>query len=105
MLKAHKNPRFVHGFQLPYEFDYVKKLCRKQAKVMQNLENDHTGGIAQNKKYRRLKLGGGQAYDRSRNEDAYNIGVNSLAKPGQTEGLYMFQKQECLTPCYMSIYT
>jgi predicted deacetylase len=28
-----------------------------------------------------------------------------LAKPGQTEGLYMFQKQECLTPCYMSIYT
>jgi hypothetical protein len=71
MSKAHEIPRFVHGFQPPYEFDYITKLCRKQAEVMQKLEHDHIGGIVQSearyKNYRRLKLGGGQTYDRSRN--------------------------------------
>jgi hypothetical protein len=44
-------------------------LCRQQAEVIQNHENEHVRDIGQSdarhKKYKRLKLGGGQAYDRS----------------------------------------
>jgi hypothetical protein len=68
-------PRFtpVHdlhtAFNLPYVYDYITKLCRQQAEVIQNHENEHVRGIGQgevrHRKYKRLKLGGGQAYDRS----------------------------------------
>jgi hypothetical protein len=44
---------------------YITKLCKKQAEVIQNHENKHVRGIAQDearyRKYTRLKLGGGQA--------------------------------------------
>jgi hypothetical protein len=44
-------------------------LCRQQAKVVLNHDNENVGyigqGEAQHRKYKRLKLGGGQAYDRS----------------------------------------
>jgi hypothetical protein len=57
------------AFNLPYVFDYITKLCRKQAEVMWNHENEHVRGIGQgearHRKYKRLKLGGGQTYDRS----------------------------------------
>jgi hypothetical protein len=50
-------------------YDYIPKLCRKQAEVIRNHENEHVRGIgkgeARYRKYKRLKLGGGQAYDRS----------------------------------------
>jgi hypothetical protein len=43
-------------------------LCRKHAEVIQNRENEHVRGIkegeARHRKYKRFKLGGGQAYDR-----------------------------------------
>jgi hypothetical protein len=43
---------------------YTTKLCRQQAEVIQNHENEHVRGIGQSeakyKKYKRLKLGGGQ---------------------------------------------
>jgi hypothetical protein len=43
--------------------------CRKQAEVTQNHENANVRNIGQgelrHRKYRRLELGGGQAYDRS----------------------------------------
>jgi hypothetical protein len=60
----------VHtAFNLPYVHDYVTKLCRQQAEVIQNHENAHVRGIGQGearrRKYKRLKLGGGQACDRS----------------------------------------
>jgi hypothetical protein len=46
----------------------MKKLCRQQAEVIQNYENEHVRYIglreARHRKYKRLKLGGGQAYDR-----------------------------------------
>jgi hypothetical protein len=49
-------------------------LCRKQAEVTQNQENEHVRGIGQgearHRKYKRLKVGGGQAYDRSSDKDA-----------------------------------
>jgi hypothetical protein len=50
-------------------YDYIAKLCRQQAQVIQNNENSHIRYNGQSKakhrKYKRLKLGGGQAYDRS----------------------------------------
>jgi hypothetical protein len=51
-------------------YDYITKLYRQQAEVIQNHENDYVRGIGQgearHRKYKRLKLGGGQAYNRSR---------------------------------------
>jgi hypothetical protein len=44
-------------------------LSKQQAEVIQNHENVNVRNIgqgeAQHRKYKRLKLGGGQAYDRS----------------------------------------
>jgi hypothetical protein len=55
--------------KLPYIYNYVTKLCRQQAEVIQNHENANARKIGQGKprhsKYKGLKLGGGQAYDRS----------------------------------------
>jgi hypothetical protein len=55
------------AFSLPHAYDYSTKLCRQQAEVTQNHENEHVRSIGQGearqRKYRRLKLGGGQAYD------------------------------------------
>jgi hypothetical protein len=56
-------------FKIPYMYDYITKLCRKQAEVILNHENLNVlaigQGEARHRKYKRLKLGGGQAYDRS----------------------------------------
>jgi hypothetical protein len=54
------------AFNLPYRpiYDYITKLCRQQAEVIQNDENEHVRGIeqgeARHRKYKRLKLSGGQ---------------------------------------------
>jgi hypothetical protein len=54
------------AFNLPYAYDYITKLCRQQAEVIQNHKNEHVRGIGQgearHRKYKRLKLGG-QVYD------------------------------------------
>jgi hypothetical protein len=56
-------------FKLPYIYDYITKLCRQQAEVIQNHENANVHNIGQgeprHRKYKRFKFGGGQAYDRS----------------------------------------
>jgi hypothetical protein len=50
-------------------YDYITKLCRQQAEVIQNRDNENCRNIgqgeAQHRKYKRLKLGDIQAYDRS----------------------------------------
>jgi hypothetical protein len=50
-------------------YDYITKLCRRQAEVILNHENPNVPAIGQgeprHRKYKRLKLGGRQAYDRS----------------------------------------
>jgi hypothetical protein len=55
------------AFNLPYVYDYITKLCRRQAEVIQIHENESVRGIGQgearHRKYKRLELGGGQAYD------------------------------------------
>jgi hypothetical protein len=62
--------REIHmAFHLPYVYDYMTKLCRQQAEVILSHGNEnvrYTGqGEARHRKYKRLKLGGGQAYDLS----------------------------------------
>jgi hypothetical protein len=57
------------AFKLSYIYDYITKLCRQHAEVIQNNEKAYVRNIGQgeplHRKYKRLKLGGGQAYDRS----------------------------------------
>jgi hypothetical protein len=57
-------------FKLLYVYDYITKLCRWQAEVIQNHDNENVCSIGQvevrHRKYNRLKLGGGQAYNHSR---------------------------------------
>jgi hypothetical protein len=47
----------------------MTKLCRQQAEVIQNHNNENVRtieqGEARHRKYTRLKFGGGQTYDRS----------------------------------------
>jgi hypothetical protein len=56
-------------FRFPNIYDYITKLCRQQAEVIQNHENANVPNIGQgesrHRKYVSLKLGGGQAYDLS----------------------------------------
>jgi hypothetical protein len=58
------------AFNLPYVYDYITKLCRQQAEVIQNHENEHVRSIGQrearHRKYKRLILDGCRAYARSR---------------------------------------
>jgi hypothetical protein len=57
------------AFNIPYVYDYITNLCRQEAEVIQNHENEHIRSIGQgedrHKKYKRLELGSGQAYDRA----------------------------------------
>jgi hypothetical protein len=57
------------AFNFPYVYDYITKLCRQQAEVTRNHENEYVRDIEQGearyRKYKRPQLGGGQAYDRS----------------------------------------
>jgi hypothetical protein len=56
-------------FSIPYIYTYVTKLSRQQAEVIQNHGNANVRNSGQaearHRMYKRLKLGGGQAYDRS----------------------------------------
>jgi hypothetical protein len=57
----------LFAFNLPDVYDYIIKLCRQQAEVIQNHENANVSNIGQGearrRKYGRLKLGSGQATD------------------------------------------
>jgi hypothetical protein len=56
-------------FQIPYDYDYITKICGKQAQVIQNHENAHVHNIglgeARHRKCKKLNFCGGRAYDRS----------------------------------------
>jgi hypothetical protein len=51
------------AFHLPYVCDYMTKLCRQQAEVILNHDNENVRSIGQgearHRKYKGLKLGGG----------------------------------------------
>jgi hypothetical protein len=58
------------AFQILYVYNYITKLCRRQAEVVHNHENENVCNIGQgetpHRKHKRLKLGGGYLYDRSK---------------------------------------
>jgi hypothetical protein len=65
-----KPVRYLHmAFRIPFVYNYIAKLGRQQAEVIQNHDNENVRNIGQgdarHRKYKRLKLGGGQAYARS----------------------------------------
>jgi hypothetical protein len=68
------------AFQIPYVYDYITKLCRQHAQVTQ-LMKMHVFAILCKVKpntdntYKRLELGGGQAYDRSSDWTAVVVGA------------------------------
>jgi hypothetical protein len=69
-IKVRTSVRDLHiAFKIPYVYDYITKLGRQQTEVIQNYDNENVRNIGQgearHRKYKRLKLGGGQAYDRS----------------------------------------
>jgi hypothetical protein len=55
------------AFKILYVYGYTTKLSRTEAKVILNHVHPNVRGIGQGEamhgKYKRLKLGGGQAYD------------------------------------------
>jgi hypothetical protein len=61
-----KPVRDLHmAFQVLYVYDYITKLCIQQAEVIQSYDNEGIRNIGQgearHRKYKMLKLGGGQA--------------------------------------------
>jgi hypothetical protein len=62
-------PDWHTAFNLLYVYNCITKLCRQQVEVTLNHENERVHSIGQgedrHRKYKRLKFGGGQAYDRS----------------------------------------
>jgi hypothetical protein len=53
------------AFNIPYAYDFITILCRQQAAVILNHENANIHNTGRGEvKYKRLELGGGQAYDR-----------------------------------------
>jgi hypothetical protein len=69
-LDRHTPVRDLHlAFKIPYVYDYITKLCKRQAEVIVTHENPNVRAIGQgearHRKHKRLKLGGGHVYDRS----------------------------------------
>jgi hypothetical protein len=57
------------AFKISHVYNFITELCRQQAEVTQNHVNLNVRNVEQgeapHRKYQRLKLGGGQAYDSS----------------------------------------
>jgi hypothetical protein len=55
------------AFKIPDMYDYITKLFRNQAEVILNHVNPNVHGTGQgearHRTYKRLKFGGGEAYD------------------------------------------
>jgi hypothetical protein len=62
-------PATCTSFKIQYLYDFVIKLCRQQAIAILNHENVNIRiigqGDAHHRKYKMLRLGGGQACDQS----------------------------------------
>jgi hypothetical protein len=69
------------AFNFPYAYDYITKLCRKQAEIILYHENANVRNIGQgeprHRKHKRLKLGGGLAYDRSSDWTSVLVGATN----------------------------
>jgi hypothetical protein len=69
--KVHTGPRFAHSYQPSVCIRLYNEIMQATSKVIQNHENEYVRGIGQgeasHRKYKRLELGDGRAYDRSSN--------------------------------------
>jgi hypothetical protein len=65
--KEHTSLRLHTVFNVPYVYDYITKLCRKQAEATQNHENDRVRSMRQGEtryiRYKCLKFGSDQVYN------------------------------------------
>jgi hypothetical protein len=56
-------------FLIPYVYDYITKLRRRQAEIIRNHENENVRNIEQgetpHRKHKGFKLGDGHLYNRS----------------------------------------
>jgi hypothetical protein len=63
---AHRDMHMA--LQIPYVYDYITKICRKQAKIIKNHKTENVCNTEQgetpHRKYKRLKHGGGHVYCR-----------------------------------------
>jgi hypothetical protein len=89
---------FHTAFKLLYIYNYITKFYRQQAKVIPNHRNDHVRCIGQSearhRKYKRLKLGGGQAYNLSSaklplKHKKNKMGMNCFGMTGLKKDLYI----------------
>jgi len=69
-LSRRKLTHHMHvALQSPYIYDFIPKICRKPAEVPQSHDNKIVrsigNGEAQKRIYKRMKLGGDQAYNLS----------------------------------------
>jgi hypothetical protein len=60
--------RNIHvAFHVSYVYDYIRNLCRRQAEIIHDHENEHVRNIGQGEtrqiKYKKRQLGGGHLYD------------------------------------------
>jgi hypothetical protein len=66
---AHRSAIYTLAFNLSYVYYYTTQICRHQADAIQNHENEHVRGTGQgearHRKYKKLRLGDGQTYDRT----------------------------------------
>jgi hypothetical protein len=66
------------AFKIRVVYDFVTKLSRQQAEVILKRHNLSLRNIEQRKKYKRLKPGGEQTYDRSRDKPAVAAKANLI---------------------------
>jgi hypothetical protein len=82
------------AFNPPYVYDYITKLCRQLAEVIENHENEHIRsigqGLARHRKYKWLKLEGDQTVQMTKLPLQHKIRKTDVicsAEPGMTEDL------------------
>jgi hypothetical protein len=85
------------AFQISYVYDFITKLYRQKAEVIQNHDNENVRNIGQgdtrHRMYKRLQLGDGHVYDRSLCLECRGgfghamYGIICSTEPGLTEAL------------------
>jgi hypothetical protein len=87
--KVHAGPQFAHSFNILCVYNYITKLCRQQAEVVHNHENEHVRDI-------------GQSEARHRIYSISKIGIMiCYVNPVLKEELYIVQKEDYSIACYM----
>jgi hypothetical protein len=98
------------ALNLPYVYDYITKLCRKQTEVIRNHENGHFGGVEQGEArhihLEAVKLTTIQVTRLLSQHKICKIGMICSAKPVLTEELCVVQEEEVsITCCMCEMYT